>query len=221
MPKKTRKKKSSVISKNKRSSTLKKKIKSNHPTKLAHRMKDGALDTKRIRAQNRIRATITGTRNVDEAVHKVNTWLLELMKEMNWDSRERALSAYRATLHTLRDLLPYHDVVHLGAQLPLILKGIYYDSWVPKDRPTFEVNTPAEFYELVRRELGSANLKFDSEAIKRFTHSIFKTMINHMGEGEMRKVKSILRENAKDIIPVSLDEVQPRIKPDIIKNANP
>jgi hypothetical protein len=46
-------------------------------------------------------------------------------------------------------------------------------------------------------------------------------MINHMGEGEMRKVKSILRENAKDIIPVSLDEVQPRIKPDIIKNANP
>jgi uncharacterized protein (DUF2267 family) len=187
----------------KKSSAKKKKINSDHPTKQAHRMRDGVQDVRRIKAQNRIRATITGTRNIDEAVHKLNIWLLQLMKELNWDSRERALSAYRATMHTLRDLLPYHNAVHLGAQLPLILKGIYYDGWVPKDIPLYEVNTPAEFYELIRCELGSGNLKFDNETIKKFTHAVLKTMVNHMGESEMRKIKAVLRENVRDIIPIS------------------
>ncbi len=189
----------------------KKKIKSDHPTKRAHRIKDGVKDTRRINAQNRIRASITGTRNIDEAVHKLNTWLLELMKIMDWDNRERALSAYRATIHTLRDLLPYHSTVQLGAQLPLILKGIYYDGWVPKNNQTYQVNTPTEFYELIRCELGSTNLKFDNKTIQKFTHSIFKIMVNHMGENEMRKIKGLLRENVREIIPVSLEKTNSQI----------
>ncbi|MGZ5279268.1 MAG: DUF2267 domain-containing protein [Pseudobdellovibrionaceae bacterium] len=207
MTKKTVKRKLSAAPAKKSLRPSRSKINSTHPTKQAHRMKDGELDVRRINAQNRIRATVTGTRNIDEAVHKLNGWLLELMKAMNWDSRERALSAYRATLHTVRDLLPDNNVVHFGAQLPLILKGIFYDGWTLKTRPIYQVHTASQFYDLVRFELGSANLKFDNETIRQFTKAIFQTMTKHMGEKEMRKVKALLRENVRDIIPVSLDKV--------------
>jgi len=209
MAKKTGKRKVSPAPAQKSLRSSRKKINSSHPTKQAHRMKDGEMDVRRINAQNRIRATITGTRNIDEAVHKLNMWLLDLMKAMKWDSRERALSAYRATLHTVRDLLPDNNVVHFGAQLPLILKGIFYDGWTLKARPTYQVNTAAQFYDLVRFELGSANLKFDNETIRQFTKAIFQNMTKHMGEKEMRKVKALLRENVRDIIPVSLDKFVP------------
>jgi len=206
MPKKTTKRISKTNKvKTSKSRSSSQKVESNHPTKKAHRTKNGALDVRRINAQNRIRATITGTRNLDEAVHKVNSWLKELMSDMNWDNRERALSAFRAALHALRDVLPLHETVHFSAQLPLIFKGIYYDGWVPKDIPSREVNTASEFYDLVREKLGAGAAKMGNNTIKCFTHSILKSLTLHMGENELRKIKSVLRENVRDIIPVSLD----------------
>src|SRR5688500_5045170 len=88
----------------------------------AKMVKTSSTGSMRKDTQNRIRATFTGTRVFDRTLHKTNLWLKELMDEMNWNNRERAYSALRATLHTLRDILPMNEVIQLGAQLPILLR---------------------------------------------------------------------------------------------------
>ena len=43
--------------------------------------------------------------------------------------RRSAYRALRSVLHVLRDRLTPEQAVHLGAQLPLLVRGIFYDGW--------------------------------------------------------------------------------------------
>jgi uncharacterized protein (DUF2267 family) len=70
----------------------------------------------------------------DTTVHKTNSWLHELMEELGWSDRHKAYLALRATLHALRDRLTVQGVAQLGAQLPMLIRGFYYEGWVPSRR---------------------------------------------------------------------------------------
>jgi uncharacterized protein (DUF2267 family) len=59
------------------------------------------------------------------------------MAELGPD-RQRAYHTLRAVLHALRDRLPLNLAAHLGAQLPLLVRGICYDSWHPQPETTRE-----------------------------------------------------------------------------------
>jgi uncharacterized protein (DUF2267 family) len=37
-------------------------------------------------------------------------------------------------LHAFRDCLPRDEVIYLGAQLPVLLRGLYYAGWHPSAR---------------------------------------------------------------------------------------
>ena len=56
----------------------------------------------------------------------------------------RGLSGLRAVLHALRDRLPVAEAAHLGAQLPMLVRGFYYDCWKPAGAPV-RINTTQEF----------------------------------------------------------------------------
>ncbi len=58
-------------------------------------------------------------------LQKTHIWLKDLMEELWWDDQHRAYLALRATLHALRDRLTVDEAVHLGAQLPIIIRGFY------------------------------------------------------------------------------------------------
>jgi uncharacterized protein (DUF2267 family) len=49
--------------------------------------------------------------------------------------QDRAYQALRGTLHALRDILRLEEAVQLAAQLPLLIKGVFYDGWTPLDKP--------------------------------------------------------------------------------------
>ena len=53
---------------------------------------------------------------------------------MDWDDKHRAYRLLRATLHALRDRLTAHEAVQFGAQLPMFIRGFYYDGWHMRDR---------------------------------------------------------------------------------------
>lgn len=185
----TRKKK---LTKKKRSVT--------HPEKLV-------LDAKklqRILTQNRIRATLTGTRTFDRTLHKTNVWLKEIMVAMDWDNRERAYSMLRAVFHALRDSLPQNEMIQLGAQLPTLLRGVYYEGWKPKWEP-LRVKTQDEFYDLVRLQLKAGVAKISDEQLQRVVHVIMQTMTEHIGQGEMMDIKGALKKRLRKIVPVSMD----------------
>ena len=65
----------------------------------------------------------------DKTVQETNHWLKAMMQELETDDRRNAFTALRAVLHTLRDRIGPANAVHFGAQLPMLLRGAYYEGW--------------------------------------------------------------------------------------------
>jgi len=82
--------------------------------------------------------SVTGLDVFDPTVHRTNAWLKEVMRALGRDDRHAAYLALRATLHTLRDRLTIEEVAQLGAQLPMLVRGFYYEGWDPTDKPVPE-----------------------------------------------------------------------------------
>ncbi|GAB3848917.1 DUF2267 domain-containing protein [Dactylosporangium cerinum] len=71
----------------------------------------------------------------DRAVHTSNTWLTDVATALDTDDIRFAHRVLRAWLHALRDRLTVDSAAKFGAQLPELLRGIYYDGWVPSKAP--------------------------------------------------------------------------------------
>ncbi len=69
---------------------------------------------------------------LDTTVQKTHEWLRDIKDELGFDNDHAAYAALRATLHGLRDLLVTDQVARFGAQLPMLVRGIYYEGWNPE-----------------------------------------------------------------------------------------
>jgi uncharacterized protein (DUF2267 family) len=131
--------------------------------------------------------SITGLEVFDTTVHKTNSWLKELMQELHRDDRRKAYLALRATLHVLRDRLTVEVVAQLGAQLPMLVRGFYYEGWDPTRTP-MKLRDREEFLGLIREEF-RADETLNPELIAR---AVFTVLANRVTEGEIEDVKHIL-----------------------------
>lgn len=73
-------------------------------------------------------------REFEQATHTAEKWLDDLMARLGWHDRQRTWAALGAALHALRDALPQDAAIDVGNQLPLLLRGLYYDGWHPRGR---------------------------------------------------------------------------------------
>jgi uncharacterized protein (DUF2267 family) len=79
----------------------------------------------------------------DETLQLTNIWLKELMVELGWEDRHRAYLGLRLVLQAIRDHLAVDEAVHLGAQLPMLVRGFYYEGWRPSRTPDRNRNVDA------------------------------------------------------------------------------
>lgn len=132
--------------------------------------------------------TMTGLDSIDTTVHKTNEWLSGLMDALAVD-RKRAYAALRSVLHALRDRLPIATVAGLGAQLPLLVRGIYYDGWHPHpDGRLAHVRTPEEFLAVVENEL-PPGMEVDPE---RAVRAVLRVLSQHLDPNETSKIIRLL-----------------------------
>jgi uncharacterized protein (DUF2267 family) len=69
------------------------------------------------------------------AKNTAGRWLDAVARQLDTQDRHYAYRVLRAWLHLVRDLLSVDAVAHLGAQLPELLRGIYYEGWRPNRGP--------------------------------------------------------------------------------------
>jgi uncharacterized protein (DUF2267 family) len=116
------------------------------------------------------------------------------MEELEWDDRDKSYQALRVTLHTLRDRLPIEQAAKLGAQLPLLIRGAFYEGWSPSGKPA-----PLRKKEDFVAEIGKAfagDPRVSPEAVGR---AVFHVMSKHVSEGEIKDVKGNLPESIREL----------------------
>jgi uncharacterized protein (DUF2267 family) len=141
----------------------------------------------------------TGLEVFDTTLQKTNELLDDIMDELVLEGRHTAYAALRGTLHALRDRLPLEETVHLGAQLPMLVRGFYYEGWRPVREP-IKMHRE-EFLLRVEEQLtGGAAVQLDSEVIVR---AVFQVLSRRISKGEIEQVEQTLPKDLRDLWPVS------------------
>ena len=129
---------------------------------------------------------------IERSVEKTHIWLKELAEELGKDDRRYAYRALRAVLHALRDRLPVEVAAKLAAQLPVLLRGVYYEDWVPSRTP-LPIHDVDEFLRRVVEEGAMAGETEASLAVA----AVVKVLRNHISAGEIREVMAVLPDDLK------------------------
>ena len=137
--------------------------------------------------------SLTGLDVFDTTVHKTNGWLSELMARLGC-SRRDAYVGLRATLHALRDRLPVDEVAQLGAQLPMLVRGFYYEGWDPTGKPVRERSLEG-FLASIALELPN---DVDPEPVAR---AVFTVLATHVSQGEIEDVEQVLPGRIRELWP--------------------
>jgi uncharacterized protein (DUF2267 family) len=139
---------------------------------------------------------LTGFDVFDRTVQKSLLWLDELAHDLGGD-RHGAYRALRAVFHALRDRLVPTEAIELSAQLPMLLRGLYFEGWVPSERPV-KIKQPALLIELVRRELGPSSSPEHAYAT---IEAVFRLLDRHLSAGELDAVRRALPHGIRALWP--------------------
>ena len=132
----------------------------------------------------------------ETTLQKTNTWVKEISDLLHWNDHHKAYHGLRTVLHALRDRLPADEAVHLGAQLPMLVRGFYYEGWKPSAVPV-KVKTPQEFYEMVRQ-----NFTADRNVNPmRLTEAVMAVLSANISQGELEKLRDIFPEELRVLWP--------------------
>jgi uncharacterized protein (DUF2267 family) len=137
----------------------------------------------------------TGLEVFDRTLQITNTWLGEIMAGLPRD-RKLAWHVLGAVLRTVRDRVPLNLAAHLGAQLPLLVRGAYYDQWRPTNEPQ-TWRSADEFYAIVLAELGSVQPVNVADAAR----AVFAVLNHHVDPGQIEKVRHALPEEVRALWP--------------------
>jgi len=140
----------------------------------------------------------TGLDIFDKAVNTTHLWLAELVREQQGD-RQLAWHELSSVLRALRDHLPVDISTHLGEQLPLIIRGTYYEHYEPSKQPD-RTRSLVAFTERVENELAN-NPKVDVDGVDT-TRSVLGLLSQRLDPGLTTKLRDSLAEDLRDLWPL-------------------
>ncbi len=140
--------------------------------------------------------SFTGLDVMDNTIQKTNLWLKDVMQELGTEDKHRAFLALRAVLHMLRDRLLVDEVAEFASQLPLFIRGLYYEGWEPSTTPKKERHR-AQFLSHVK-EYFINEPEIDSEKVVRAVFSVFAKRIS---QGEINDIKGLFPMELQDLWP--------------------
>lgn len=127
----------------------------------------------------------------DKTLETTHVWLKEIMADLGPD-RQVAWKVLSIVLRKLRDRLPLDLAAHLGAQLPILIRGVYYDQFQPGKLPS-DCDSREEFVAEVAEWLADIR-PVDPDAAMR---SVFKVLSHHIDPGQIAKVREALPRSLK------------------------
>jgi uncharacterized protein (DUF2267 family) len=134
---------------------------------------------------------------LERSVEKTNVWLKDLCAELESDDRQYAYHVLRGFLHALRDRIPVDESAQLSAQLPVLIRGIYYEGWNPSRTP----QTYHDVHPFLDRVALEAGLAGETEA-SFAASAAARVLRTHVSSGELDDVVSVLPPAVREIFTV-------------------
>jgi uncharacterized protein (DUF2267 family) len=135
----------------------------------------------------------TFTTTVDKTNHVLN----EIEQAYGWpkERRNQSYAALRAVLHALRDRLTVDEAAQLSAQLPMLVRGIYFAGWDPSKVPV--KMKKQEFLERIQREFP---YEVDG-GLEPLVQNVLRALKGHVSEGEWEDIRSSMPQELAAILP--------------------
>jgi len=133
----------------------------------------------------------------ETSMDKTNLILKDIEQAYGWskDQRNQSYAALRTVLHLLRDRLPVEESAHFAAQLPVLVRGIYFEGWDPTVVP-IKLNRDDFLYE-VRQ-----SFQYDVEGgTERVVRVVLDALQKHVTPGEWEDVKGSMPKGLSRIMP--------------------
>jgi uncharacterized protein (DUF2267 family) len=137
----------------------------------------------------------TGLDTFDKSVQQTNQILKDLELQLGWENRrDQTFDLLRISLQALRDRLPVNPAVHLGSELPMLMRGLYYEGWDP-DKVPIKINKES-FLENIRREF-----KYNSELnIEKLVNIALATTLQTVSDDTQQQIREVLPEGIAKLV---------------------
>ena len=131
----------------------------------------------------------TGYAAFDTTVQKTNEVLKEIEGHYGWpkERREQSYEALRAVLHALRDRLTVQEAADLSAQLPMLIRGLFFEGWVPSRVP-LKMDRD-DFLARIRHDF---KFQVQDNDMERLTRVVLTALRHFISDGELKDIRSAL-----------------------------
>ena len=137
-----------------------------------------------------------GLEALDHTLQTTHVWINDLDERLGWENKPRAYRLLKAVLHALRDWLQINESAHFAAQLPELLRGVYYEQWRPAIVPV-KKRSKADFFARVEESFKGDPIDNPAQAVL----AVFQLLSKKITRGEIEKVRHALPEELRDLWP--------------------
>lgn len=132
----------------------------------------------------------------ERTTHEAHEWVNDLAGRTGWSNEREVLHLLRAVMTKIRDHLPVDEMAQFSAQLPIILRGMFFEGWQPKLTPVHE-RRAADFIASIDAVVGDVIGYQGPSDIK----AVFNTINAHISRGEIEDIRACLPQDLRDMWP--------------------
>lgn len=132
-------------------------------------------------------------RIVGRSVQEFEEWVKAIDRAMGLSDEQKAYAILRGVLHQLRDRMPVNEAAHLGAQLPTLVRGVYYEQFSPARMPEKERQQETFLARVAER------IRRDDVDPEEATRTVFALIKEKVDAGELRHVVHTMPDDLKKL----------------------
>jgi uncharacterized protein (DUF2267 family) len=106
----------------------------------------------------------------------------------------RGYRVLRSVLHALRDCLPLEEVGQLGAQMPMLVRGFYYEGWDAGKKPQ-RYRNKQDFLARIANDMPD----LDPAQRERAAMAVFAVIDEEIGGGEAAQIRGLVPEAVRGL----------------------
>jgi uncharacterized protein (DUF2267 family) len=143
----------------------------------------------------------TGLDVFDSTIQRTNNWLKELMFELNSTDHRETYLVFRSVLHAVRDHLSAGDAIYFGEQLPMLIRGLYFEHWDPQGKP-LPLRSRNDFFSVVAQNMTRDG--DNSSNAENSARAVFRLLDRKATDGEIEDVQHLIPPILLDLWPPTL-----------------